>query len=100
MPSQTSNSNKINVYFSDELITPQIVATYNLIFNAGLMVEAGIGYALCIDDLINTAGNHPLTFIPLEPKLQSNVVLFTKKYQVFSKAAKLFLDWLKEKTIV
>ena len=100
MPSQTSNSNKINVYFSDELITPQIVATYNLIFNAGLMVEAGIGYALCIDDLINTAGDHPLTFIPLEPKLQSNVVLFTKKYQVFSKAAKLFLDRLKEKTIV
>lgn len=99
MPSQISNSNKINVFFSDELVTPQIVATYNLIFNAGLMVEAGIGYALCIDELINTAGDHPLTFIPLEPKLQSNVMLFTKKYQVFSKATKLFLDRLKEKTI-
>ena len=99
MPSQTSNSNKITTFFSDELVTPQIAATYNLIFNAGLMVEAGIGYALCIDELINTAGDHPLTFIPLEPSLRSNVMFFTKKYQVFSKAAKLFLDRLKEKTL-
>ncbi len=100
MPSQTSNNNKFNVFFADELAAPQIAATYNLIFNAGLMVEAGIGYALCIDELINTAGDHPLTFIPLKPKLQSNVMLFTKKYQIFSKAAKLFLDRLKETALV
>ena len=73
-----------------------MVSTYNLIYNAGLMVEAGIGYALCIDELINTAGNHPLTFRPLSPRLYSDVYLFTKKYQVFSKAAKLFLGRLEE----
>ena len=60
------------------------------------MVEAGIGYALGIDDLINTAGSHPLTFRPLSPKLYSDVYLFTKKYQVFSKAAKLFLNRLEK----
>ena len=99
MPSQSSNSNKITTFFSDDLVTPQIAATYNLIFNAGLMVEAGIGYAICIDGLINPAGNHPLTFIPFEPKIRSNIILFTKKYQVFSKATRLFLDRLKEKTL-
>lgn len=36
----------------------------------------------------------------LEPKLQSNVMLFTKKYQVFSKAAQLFLDRVREKTLL
>ena len=99
MPSQTSNFNKITTFFADTLSPVHMVASYNLIYNAGLMVEAGMGYALCIDDLINTAGNHPLTFVPLSPTLESNVYLFTKKYQVFSKAAKLFLDKLQEEII-
>ena len=97
MPSQTSNSNQITTFFADTLSAPHTVATYNLIYNAGLMVEAGLGYALCIDDLINTEGNHPLTFIPVAPTLRSNVYLFTKKYQVFSKATKLFLTRLHER---
>ncbi|MCH5343219.1 MAG: LysR family transcriptional regulator [Acetatifactor sp.] len=96
MPSQTSNSNRIATFWPDAMASPHVVASYNLIYNAGLMVEAGMGYALCIDDLINTEGSHPLAFVPLAPALQSNVYLFTKKYQVFSKATKLFLDRLQE----
>lgn len=94
MPSQSSNSGRLQTYLADAMAKPHIVSTYNLIYNAGLMVEAGMGYALCIDELINTEGSHPLTFRPLFPELYSDVYLFTKKYQVFSKAAKLFLDRL------
>ena len=96
MPSQTSNRNRLTTFFADEMAEPHIISTYNLIYNAGLMVEAGMGYALCIDELINTTGSHPLTFRPLSPHLQSDVYLFTKKYQVFSKAAKLFLSRLEK----
>ena len=96
MPSQTSNRNHLTTFFADEMVEPHIVSTYNLIYNAGLMVEAGMGYALCIDELINTTGSHPLTFRPLSPHLQSDVYLFTKKYQVFSKATKLFLSRLEK----
>ena len=99
MPSQTSNSNRITTFFSDTLSSPNVVASYNLIYNAALMVEAGMGYALCIDDLINTEGENPLTFVPVKPALRSDVYLFTKKYQVFSKAARLFLDRLGERFI-
>lgn len=94
MPSQISNRGRMKAYFTEANVNPHVVSTYNLIYNAGLMVEAGIGYALCIDELINTAGSHPLTFRPLSPELYSDVYLFTKKYQVFSKAAKLFLSRL------
>ena len=94
MPSQTSNRGRMKAYFTETNVNPHVVSTYNLIYNAGLMVEAGIGYALCIDELINTAGSHPLTFRPLSPELYSDVYLFTKKYQFFSKAAKLFLSRL------
>lgn len=94
MPSQSSNKGLMASHFAKAEVEPSVVCTYNLIYNAGLMVEAGIGYALCIDELINTEGSHPLTFRPLSPGLTSDVYLFTKKYQVFSKAAKLFLNRL------
>lgn len=97
LPSQTSNNNRLAAFFSDSMTEPHIAATYNLIYNAGLMVEAGIGYALCIDGLINTAGDHPLTFRPLRPEPESNVYLFSKKYQVFSKAVKLFMSRIQDR---
>ena len=97
VPSQSYTSSRMMNAYADHFPSPHIVASYNLIYNAGLMVEAGIGYALCIDELINTEGAHPLTFVPIAPELHSDVYLFTKKYQVFSKATKLFLDRLQER---
>lgn len=68
-----------------------IVATYNLIYNAALMVEEGVGYALCLDKLVNTANAAGLCFRPLEPRLEAPLHMVWKKYQVFSKAAQKFL---------
>lgn len=65
-------------------------ASYNLIYNASLMVEAGIGNALTIDGIINTTGNSSLRFIPLKPKVELSMAFVWKKYQIFSKAAELF----------
>lgn len=96
LPAQQSNSNKTKLFLSEDVKTSNIIGTYNLIYNASLMVEAGIGYALCIDQLVNVGADSPLTFVPLNPVRDSNVYLFTKKYQIFSKAAKLFIDRLQE----
>ena len=74
-----------------------ITATYNLVYNAAIMVDAGMGYAVTLDKLVNTTGNSNLCFKPLSPKLESGLDIVWKKYQVFSPAAKLFLDRLKEK---
>lgn len=68
-----------------------VVATYNLLFNATLLVEEGVGYALCIAGLINTSGDSELCFRPLSPALEANLDIVWKKYQVFSSAAALFL---------
>jgi len=69
-----------------------VVVVYNLLYNASLLVEAGVGYALCIDSIINTTGDANLCFRPLKPSLESHVHLVWKKYQVFSKASKIFLE--------
>lgn len=71
-----------------------IAATYNLIYNGSLMVEEGLGYALTLDKLINTAGDSPLCFRPLTPQMELGMSLVWKKYQVFSKAAEKFLNML------
>lgn len=71
-----------------------IVATYNLIYNASLMVDEGFGYALCLDRLVFPAKNSNLCFRPLEPKLEAHLSIAWKKHQVFSKAAEKFLEAL------
>ena len=69
------------------------VATYNLIYNASLMVDEGMGYAFTLDKLINTTGS-TLCYRPLKPRLELGMYLVWKKYQIFSKAAELFLQQL------
>lgn len=72
-----------------------IIGTFNLITNAAYMVEQGIGYAFCIDNLLNTEGRN-LKFIPLETDVTMEAFIVTKKYAYFSKAAKLLLSRLKK----
>ena len=71
-----------------------IVATYNLVYNASLLVDEGLGYALCYDKLVNTQGTR-LCFRPCSPSLYAHGMIVWKKYQVFSKAANIFLQSLK-----
>lgn len=71
------------------------VATYNLIYNASLMVEEGMGYAFALDKLVNTTGS-ALCFRPLKPKLEVGMYLVWKKSRIFSRAAELFLESLQE----
>ncbi|MCI9170501.1 MAG: LysR family transcriptional regulator [Lawsonibacter sp.] len=72
----------------------EIIATYNLLFNASLMVEEGLGYAICLDKIIPTTADRPLCFRPLEPRMEAGISVAWKKYQVFSKAAQIFLNHL------
>lgn len=73
-----------------------IVATYNLLFNASLMVDEGMGYALCLDRIINVSGNSNLCFRPFSSKYEAEMSIAWKKYQVFTKAAEKFLQTLEE----
>lgn len=70
-----------------------IVTTYNLLYNASLLVEdMEDGYVLCLDGIINTTGNSPLCFKPLEPKLEVALDFVWKKYQLFPKHTEYFLN--------
>ena len=71
-----------------------IVATYSLLFNGSLMVDEGMGYAICLDKIINTSGDSNLCFRPLSPSMDAEMNIVWKKYQFLSKAAQKFLQKL------
>ena len=73
-----------------------IVATYNLLYNASLLVEDGLGYAVCFDRLINVTGDSKLCIRPLVPRIENAGNLIWKKYQVFSPAVQMFIDGIRE----
>lgn len=66
-----------------------IVGTYNLLFNASLIVEEGNLYALCLDKIFNS-NNSSLCFRPLEPKLEANMLIIWKNTNSLPKVLKHF----------
>lgn len=95
VPHQKGDDVFLNQWLQRDESQLHIAATYNLIFNASLLVDEGLGYALCYDKLINTKDSN-LCFRPLYPRLEVKGYIVWKKYQVFSKAAELFLQYLRK----
>lgn len=46
-----------------------VVATYNLFYNAKLMCEENVGYVLTLKNLYNESNDSPICFKPLNPLL-------------------------------
>ncbi|MBC6308536.1 LysR family transcriptional regulator [Listeria sp. FSL L7-1582] len=91
---QSLVSNQISEWLGNDLDQLDIVGSYNLLYNASLMVEQGVGCALCIDGIINTTESN-LIFVPLQPELDASLSMIWKKNQAMSIAATKFLDQLK-----
>jgi DNA-binding transcriptional LysR family regulator len=92
---QRGGSDRLPQWLGRDYPQLNVVATYNLVFNASLLVEEGLGYALCLDKLIHTQGTN-LCFRPFSPQLEAPAYIVWKKYQVFSKAVETFLRCLRE----
>lgn len=93
---QTIRRGALSEWLQTDFENLNVVATYNLVYNASRMVDEGMGYALTLDKLINTTGDSSLCFRPLDPKLEIGMNLVWKKYALFSKASELFLQYLQE----
>lgn len=88
-------ANEIAGWMGESFERLNVVGTYNLLYNASLLVEEGMGCALCLDGIIRCEGS-PLCFRPLEPRLEVGLAVAWKKYQVFSRAAECFLEELQK----
>lgn len=93
---QQLDGNVLSGWFGDDIEHLNIVSTFNLITTPAMMVDAGLGYAFTFDKLVNTTENSNLCFRPLEPRVETSLYLVWKKYQIFTKAANVFLKHVQE----
>lgn len=92
---QSLVDDQIGEWLGENLNSHQIIGTYNLLYNASILVEEGIGCALCIDGIVNTQGTD-LKFIPLKPDLKASLNIIWKKNHTLSKAAAAFLKAIQQ----
>lgn len=93
---QNMAANGISGWMGPDFPEPDVVATYNLLFNASLLVSESVGIALCLEGIVNTSGDSDLVFVPFEPELRVGMSLVWKKNSVQGRAQRLFLDGLRE----
>ncbi len=82
-------------WFGEKRKDLNVVATYDLIFNASIMAREGLGCVLGLDGLVYTGAESDLCFRPLSPAFPSPLYVIWKKYQVFTPVAQLLIDELK-----
>lgn len=73
-----------------------VTATYTLLYNASLLVEQGVGIAVCFDGIIRVGEGSPFCFIPVDglPHVDSTIVW--KRFQPLTRAAAAFLAAMRE----
>ncbi len=72
-----------------------VAATYNLPFNGAEMARAAIGACFMYEGLADVSEDSGLVWRPLEPEVVSNAGIIWKKHRRLSKAAELFLEYLR-----
>ena len=93
-PLIVSRANGLSLFSGAQARHLQVAATYNLLYNASLMVEDGIGYAVSFDRLVDTSETSNLCFRPLNPEISVKPTLIWKREQKLSLVSQLFIDRL------
>lgn len=93
---QASGNSEVISWLKTDISRLNIVATYDLVYNAAKFVERGFGYVIALDKIINTTGSSNLCFKPLYPTLEAELCIAWKKYQVLSRASATFLQQLQK----
>lgn len=71
-----------------------IVATYTLLYNAALLVQKGVGAAVCLDGIADVSESSNLVFREFFPVLEVQMVIAWRKNNLFSRAAAVFQELL------
>ena len=85
----------VSEWFGDLFENIKIVATYNLLYNAAIMVDRGMGAALTIEGAAELYQNKNIIFRPFYPELVVSSVVVWKKYQPMSSALTAFIKHIK-----
>lgn len=96
LPRREIVQDNIAAWFKVERSRLNIFAGHNLINNAALLAEAGLGYPVCVGGSFAIRGGEKLCFRPFTPERTTGHVLAWKKNRVFHPAAEHFKTYIQE----
>ena len=94
---QSAAGNSLTQWFGDDFANLNVVATYNLMNNAALLAEEGVGHVVGWDNLAISVATGRLRFRPFSPALESGLAVVWRKNHALSQAASIFLECLRGK---
>lgn len=80
-------------YMGDDL---NVTGTFNLLYNACLLAEEGIGHVLALGGIVNLTEASGLVWLPLKPRLECEVTLAWDRDRTLSRPAARLLELLRE----
>lgn len=92
MPSRNRVKSELSHWFGAYFQEKNVFSSNNLINNAALLVEQGLGYALAVEGSVSLYSNERVSIKRLSPDLTSSSVVAWKKHQPMGKAAAKFLE--------
>lgn len=95
MPSRSRVKSELANWFGTAYDEKNVFSSNNLINNAALLVEQGLGYALAVQGAVALYGNEKVCVKRLYPDLISTSVIAWKKHQPMGTAATKFLNQIR-----
>lgn len=95
LPRRTIVQSEIASWLGVEIDRLKILASHNLLTNASLLVERGLGYAICVRGSYTIRDNKKSRFVPFAPERTTGHVLAWKKNRIFTTATSLFIELIK-----
>ena len=93
---QASQNNELLSWLGKHAQEIRVAAHFNLLYNAYLLAEAGVGNVLALEGIINPEPKSNLVWLPLEPELSAGVSVAWVKDHVMTPAAERLLALLRE----
>ncbi len=94
LPSREKALSEVLNWLGCEERNLKVPVKYNLLSNVALLVEAGMGCAVCLDGALSIHYSEELCFCPVNPEHTTRCVLLWKKNRLFQPAASLFIQML------
>lgn len=84
-------------WFGEYYDKMNVYATYNLLYNAAMLVNCEIGAAISIEGAASLYKNPNIIFKPFYPELAVTSTMVWKKHQPQTQAVSTFLEYVREK---
>lgn len=92
LPYRAAMGSDLMAWFGDARADLDVVATYDLAYNASRFAKAGFGCAVILDGIVDAGAGSGLAFRPLRPALETDLFLVWRRNHRLSRAARAFYE--------